>query len=174
MTTERGARFLRSFIGDRNGRQALAFEIDADTPVYGSRYPSPLGGALCVFSRIPESVDGLNEVVAQLIEESDIPPYYRSLVTWLDSRPAGWWVLSHRIDNEVLSTHVIGPFEGGLGGYLNQLPEYQTVETDSRRLSFLGDDGACVVDYVWDSECFAVFLHASPEAIAQYEGVSGG
>lgn len=173
MTTDRGGQLLRSFLGSRNGREALVFDIDADAPAYGSRYPSPLGSALCVFSRVPASTDGLNEVVAQLIAGSGVPPRYMSVSAWLDSHPDGWWVLSHDIDNEVLSTDVIGPFDHGLSIYLTRLRDYQTVETDSRRLSFLSDDGACVVDYVWDSECFAVFLHAVPDVIARYEEVSG-
>lgn len=173
MNTDRGGQLLRSFLGIRNGREALVFDIDADAPAYASHYPSPLGSALCVFSRIPESADGCNEVVAQLIAGSGVPPHYVSVSTWLDSRPAGWWVLSHDIDNEVLSTDVIGPFDHDLSSYLTRLRDHQTVETDSRRLSFLSDDQACVVDYVWDSECFAVFLHASPDVIARYEEVSG-
>ena len=173
MTTEPGGQLLRSFLGSRNGREALVFDIDADVPAYGNRYSSPLGSALCVFSRVPESADGCNEVLAQLIAGSAVPPHYVSVSAWLDSHPAGWWVLSHDIDNEVLSTRTIGRSGRRLSSYLTQLRDYQTVETDSRRLSFLSDDRACVVDYVWDSECFAVFLHASPDVIAQYEEVSG-
>lgn len=156
----RAARLFQSFIGTRNGRDALTFEIDVDTPAVGSRYPSPLGVALCVFSESAETDEEFNDLVAQLIANSGTPKQYRTVVAWMDARPAGWWFLSHYIDNEVLSRRVIGPFDHGVDSYLIQLRDYQTVQTASRRLTFVSEDSTRLVDYVWDTESFAVFLHA--------------
>lgn len=153
-------RLFQSFIVIRNGRDALTFDIDVDRPAVGSRYPSPLGGALCVFSEEPRSDGGLEEVVARIIGGLDVPGRYLAVAQWLDSRPAGWWVLSHDIDNDVLTYRVIGPFDRAVSGYLQDLLDYQTVQTESRRLTFLGEDGSRIVDYVWDCETFAVFLHS--------------
>ena len=166
MNGEQGDQLLQGFIGSRRGREEFIFDIDADWPRRGDRFPSPLGVALCVFSEPLAQWSG--EVIDAVVAPAS--GCLQSVVGWLDSRPAGRWVLSHRIDNDALTLRVLGPPEGPLPSYLEQLRGYETVETESRRLTFLSQDR--IVDFVYDSECFAVFCHAAPDVIdALGEGV---
>ncbi len=159
-----GAELFADLITTRGGRQVLVFAVDADSPAYGNRYRSPLGEAQCVYS--DGTKDPLDQIVARLIGIQDMPPppdlappLYRPVVDWLNTRPRGWWVLSHRIDNDVLSIGEAVWFELPASGYLAALRDYQPVQTESRRLTFLDEGRSTLVDYTWDSETFAVFLH---------------
>ena len=175
MNVDEPQRLLRSFIGSRNGRDVFTFDVDADGPRYGSLHPSPLGLALCVFSDLPQSGNGLEEVLARLTAfhrgsgpRDAVPPYYGLVASWLGTRPHGWWVLSHHIDNDVLSINVPRSFEHSPARYLADLLDYQTVQTESRRLTFLSADRSSIVDMEWDSENFAVFFHASRTRIESF------
>lgn len=167
MNGEQGDQLLQGFIGSRHGREEFIFDIDTDWPSRGDRFPSPMGVALCVFSEPLAQWRGAD--IDGLVAPAS--GYLQSVVEWIDSGPAGWWVLSHRIDNDALTLRVLGPSEGSLPSYLEQLRGYETVETESRRLTFLSQDR--IADFVYDSECFAVFLHAAPDVIdALGEGVA--
>ncbi|MCW1959659.1 MAG: hypothetical protein KIH64_014165 [Mycobacterium sp.] len=161
------------FIARRDGREVLTFEVDADLPRYGSLHPSPLGVALCVSSDLPPDLaSGLARLIAV---DSGTPPFFRQLASWLESAEAqGEWVLSHYIDNEVLSIGPMLPPGRRLEAYLADLLNYPSIQTDSRRLTFRAADRARLVDFGWDSECLAVLCHGSAPTIEAWFGLIMG
>ncbi len=162
---------LDGFFARKNGREVLSFEVNADVPRYGSLHPSPLGLALCVFSDLPPD---LAEGVAHLTAvDAGTPPFFRQVADWLESPEAqGQWVLSHYIDNDFLSTGPALPSGRSLADYLAELVDYPSIQTDSRRLTFLAEGRAKLVDFDWDSECLAVFYHGSTPEIASWFGLT--
>lgn len=164
---------LDGLIARRAGREVLTFEVDADAPRYGSLHPSPLGVALCVFSDLPPDLpEGLARLTAV---DNETPDYYRQVAGWLESAEAqGQWVLSHYIDNDVLSIGPTLPPGRRLTAYLADLLNYPSIQTDSRRLTFRGADRTKLVDFDWDSECLAVMCHGSTPAIESWFGLTIG
>lgn len=157
---------LDGFITRRHGRDVLSYDLAVDAPRYGSFHPSPLGLALCVFTDLPADLD---EGLAGLTAARRPPPHYRRVAAWLDSPASrGQWFCSHHIDNDVLSIGPALPSGRALSGYLRAFAGYRTVQTDSRRQTFLSDDGGCLVDFDWDSECLAVYFHATRAAIESF------
>ncbi len=162
---------LDGLIARRNGREVLTFEVDADVPRYGSLHPSPLGLALCVFSDLPRDLaEGLASLTAV---GTGTPPFFRQVADWLESDEArGQWVLSHYIDNDVLSVGPALPSGRRVADYLAELVDYPSIQTDSRRLTFCAADPAYLIDFEWDSECLAVWCHGSAPAIASWFGLT--
>ena len=164
---------LDGLIARRAGREVLTFEVEADAPRYGSLHPSPLGLALCVFSDLPgDLTEGLAHLTAF---DTGAPPFFRQVAGWLESGDAqGEWVLSHYIDNDVLSIGPALPAGRPLAACLADLRDYPSIQTDSRRLTFRAADRMKLVDFDWDSECLAVFCHGSATAIASWFGLTIG
>ena len=164
---------LDGLIARHDGREVLTFEVDADAPRYGSLHPSPLGLALCVFSDLPGNLaEGLAHLTAV---DTGMPPYFRQVADWLESGEAqGQWVLSHYIDNDVLSVGPSLPSGRRLAAYLAELVDYPSIQTDSRRLTFRAADRTNLVDFDWDSECLAVLCHGAAPAIASWFGLTLG
>lgn len=163
---------LDGLIDRRDGREVLTFDVDADAPRYGSIHPSPLGVALCTFSDLPADVGEVAHRLAET-ETQTVPPFYRRVADWLDSADArGQWLLSHFIDNDLLFIAPELPSGRPLSRHLADLAGHPSIQTDSRRLTFLAADRTRLVDFDWDSECFAVYYHGSASAVASFFGLT--
>jgi len=148
--------------------EKLSFEIDAERPRYGSLHSSPFGLALCLYSDLPSVNDAIDHIAYQLgrfhrstTPSDEIPPFYALITEQLKTKPKAYWFLSHYIDNEVLSCTKALPFDRSVTSYFKMFKEYETIQTDSRRLSLLSADHDWLLDYHWDSENFTIFYHGA-------------
>lgn len=99
-----------------------------------------------------------------------VPRLYSAVRDLLNARPASYWFLSHRLDNEVLSCVPAQPFRNPIEHYFRQFRDYRTVETSARELCLLDAGNQWLVSYEWDGEILAAFFHSTPEIVESVTG----